>query len=126
MKALIASILAGLFFAGAANAGDPANKKCPVSGKDIDATKTSEVSVTVGFCCSKCQAKFEGDAEAKAKAVKKYAGSKDSPANTKCEISGKDLNKDNTATASLTVAFCCGNCKEKFDAEPRKYMDKVK
>ena len=125
MKALIVSLLAGLFMAGSVQA-DPANKKCPVSGKDIDATKTSEVSVTVGFCCEKCQAKFEGDVAAKDAAVKKYAGSKDSPANTTCDISGKPVNKEKTAKASTTVAFCCDKCKTAFDKDPKKYIEKVK
>lgn len=125
MKALIASIIAGIFMAGAAQA-DPANKTCPVSGKAIDATKTTEVSVTVGFCCEKCQAKFEGDAAAKDAAVKKYAGSKDSPANTKCDTSGKDVNKEKTAKASMTVAFCCDKCKAAFEKDPKKYIAKVK
>ena len=75
MKQFIAALVAGLLFAGAAQA-EPANKKCPVSGKDVKADQTSDVSVTVGFCCEKCQAKFEGDAKMKAEAVKKYAGSK--------------------------------------------------
>ncbi len=125
MKALITSIIAGIFMAGAAQA-DPANKTCPVSGKAIDAAQTSEVSVTVGFCCGNCQGKFEGDAALKDAAVKKYAGSKDSPANSKCDISGKDINKEKTAKASLTVAFCCEKCKGNFDKDPKKYIDKVK
>jgi endogenous inhibitor of DNA gyrase (YacG/DUF329 family) len=125
MKQFIAALVAGLLFAGAAQA-EPANKKCPVSGKDVKADQTSDVSVTVGFCCEKCQAKFEGDAKMKAEAVKKYAGSKDSPANKKCPVSGKDLAKDKTATATTTVAFCCEKCKAEFDKDPKKFMPKVK
>lgn len=127
MKKLIAALIASLLCAAGAYADDAANKKCPVSGKDVDAAQTSTVSVTVGFCCAKCQGKFDGDAKAKTDAVKKYAGSKDSPANTKCVMnSNKDVNKDHTATASTTVAFCCDKCKVKFDADPKKYLDKVK
>ena len=126
MKQFIAALVAGLLFAGAAQAGDPVNKKCPVSGKDVDASKSSDVSVTVGFCCEKCQGKFEGDAKLKADAVKKYVGSKDSPANAKCVISNKEVDKSKTATATTTVGFCCEKCKAEFDKDPKKYMAKVK
>ena len=120
----LAALFASLLLAGAASADT--NKKCPVSGKDVDAAVTSEVKVTVGFCCSKCQAKFEGDAKAKKEAVEKYAGSKDSPANKKCDTSGKDVAAGNTAEASTTVSFCCTKCKATFDADPKKYISKVK
>ena len=127
MKKLIAALIASLLCAVGAQAEDAVNKKCPLSGKDVAADQTSTVSVTVGFCCAKCQGKFETDAKAKTDAVKKYAGSKDSPANTKCVMRpDKDVNKDNTATASMTVGFCCEKCKAKFDADPKAYISKVK
>lgn len=127
MKKLIAALIASLLCAAGAYADEPANKKCPVSGKDVVADQTSTVSVTVGFCCEKCQGKFEGDAKAKTDAVKKYAGAKDSPANTKCVMNpNKDVNKDKTSTASMTVAFCCEKCKAKFDADPKQFISKVK
>lgn len=48
-------------------AGEPApakpiNDKCPVSGKDIDAAKTSSYEgKLVAFCCDKCKAEFDKD-----------------------------------------------------------------
>ena len=127
MKKFIAALLTSLLFAAGAQAEDAVNKKCPVSGKDVAADQASTVSATVGFCCSKCQAKFETDAKAKTEAAKKYAGSKDTPANKKCVMNpNKDASKDNTATASITVGFCCEKCKAKFDEDPKKFMDKVK
>jgi len=127
MKKMIAALVASLLCAAGAQADDAVNKKCPMSGKDIDSAQTSTVSVTVGFCCSKCQGKFEGDAKAKTEAVKKYAGSKDSPANKKCVMNpSKEATKDNTATASMVVAFCCEKCKAEFDKDPKKHIAKVK
>lgn len=126
MKNFFYALLAGLFFAGAAQAGDPVNKKCPMSGKDVASGQTTDVSVTVGFCCEKCQGKFEGDAKMKADAVKKYVGSKDSPANKKCIVSNKDLADGKTATATTTVGFCCEKCKAEFDKDPKKHFSKVK
>lgn len=127
MKKLIAALIASLVCATGVYAEDAVNKKCPMDAKDVAADQTSTVSVTVGFCCGKCQGKFEGDAKAKADAVKKYAGSKDSPANTKCVMQpSKDVNKDKTATASMTVGFCCEKCKAEFDKDPKKHIAKVK
>ncbi len=123
MKFLTA-IFASLLFAGAATA--ELNKKCPVSGEDVDAAVTSEVKVTVGFCCSKCQGKFEADPKQQQAAVKKYAGSTESPANKKCPVSNKDLADGNTTTAAMTVGFCCKKCKTTFEADPKKYISKVK
>ncbi len=120
-------MIAGLLSAGFALADEASNKKCPVSGKDVDSAVSSTVSVTVGFCCAKCQGKFESDDKAKAEAVKKYAGSKDTPANKKCVYqASKDAKADNTAAASMTVAFCCEKCKAKFDEDPKKFLPKVK
>lgn len=124
MKHFLTALLASLFLLGVSSADT--NKKCPVSGKDVDAAVTSTVKVTVGFCCAKCQAKFEGDAKLKDAAIVKYAGSKESPANKKCDVSGKALTEGNTAAAEKTVAFCCEKCKASFDADPKKYIAKVK
>ncbi len=127
MKKLIASLIAGLLCAGSALADDANNKKCPVSGKDVDAAVTSTVSVTIGFCCSKCQGKFGADTKAQEDALKKYAGSKDSPANKKCVYNAsKDAKADNTGTASKTVALCCEKCKTEFEKDPKKYLSKLK
>lgn len=127
MKKFIATLVASLLCAAGAYADAPVNKKCPMDAKDVAADQTSTVSVTVGFCCEKCQGKFEADAKAKTDAVKKYAGSKDTPANKKCIMNpSKDVNKDKTATASMTVGFCCEKCKAEFDKDPKKHIAKVK
>jgi YHS domain-containing protein len=120
----LAALLASFLFIGAASA--ETNKKCPVSGKDVDAAVTSEVKVKIGLCCSKCQAKFEADPKQQVAAVKKYAGSTESPANTKCPIANKAVAEGNTSSASMTVGFCCEKCKTTFEADPKKYISKVK
>ncbi len=120
----LAALFASLILAGVATAD--VNKKCPVSGKDVDTAVTSEVKVNVGLCCSKCQAKFEADPKLQQAAVKKHAGSKESPANKKCPISSKDVAEGNSSDASMKVGFCCEKCKATFDADPKKYISKVK
>ena len=123
MKFLTA-LLASFLLVGAATA--ETNKKCPVSGKDVDAAISSDVKVTVGLCCAKCQGKFEADPKMQQAAVKKYAGSTESPVNKKCPVANKDVTDGNTSTASMTVGFCCEKCKTTFDADPKKYIGKVK
>ena len=92
----------------------PINTKCPVSGKAVDASKTSEV--TVKFCCENCQGKFEKDPTACIAKVDKLP-------NEKCPVSGKAVA---AAHSTVLVAFCCGDCKGKFDADPSKCIKNVK
>lgn len=125
MKSILIALLAGILTAGFSGAEEE-KAKCPVSGKDADPAVKSKVSITVGLCCSKCQGKFEGDAKAKKEALEKYIGSKDSPANAKCVYSNKDNDPANTVKVEKEVTFCCDNCKAKFDADPKKYIKKVK
>lgn len=77
MKSLsiLAACLAALALSGCASetktaAAGPANSKCPISGKPVDATKTvSYKDKTVGFCCGNCPANWAklSDAEKDAK-----------------------------------------------------------
>jgi hypothetical protein len=92
----------------------PINDKCPLSGKDVDASKSSDVKV--GVCCSECKSAFEKDPSSISK-IEKLP-------NEKCPLDGKAVAKD--ASASVAVGFCCGNCKGKFDADPAKFVGKVK
>src|SRR6185436_16205712 len=116
-------------------AADPINKKCPVTGKDVNPTKTTEYEKhTIGFCCDDCKGKFETD-------PKKYAGkipelknkkssieeiSFDDPINKKCPVTGKDVNPTKTTEYEKhTIGFCCDDCKGKFETDPKKYAGKI-
>ena len=65
VKSGIGALVLGLvLFVGSVRADDtlsnPTPGKCPVSGKDIDSTKTAVVDgKTYAFCCDKCMAKFK-------------------------------------------------------------------
>ena len=49
------------------------------------------------------------------------------PANTVCPVSGKDADGSVTSKhKGQDVAFCCKNCKGKFDADPSKFEGKIK
>ena len=87
------------------------NKKCPVSGKDVDPTKL----FTINFCCDNCLGSFTKDP---AKHIAKIKG----PDNKKCPISGKDID----ASKKFVIGFCCGNCLGEFTKNPAKHIAKVK
>jgi len=86
------------------------NKKCPVSGKDVDPTKL----FAINFCCDNCLGDFTKDP---AKQIAKVKG----PDNKKCPISGKDID----ASKKFVIGFCCGNCLGDFTKDPAKHIAKV-
>ncbi len=48
------------------------------------------------------------------------------PVNTVCPVSGKDAKPSVTSKhKGKDVAFCCNNCKGKFDADPAKFEGKI-
>jgi hypothetical protein len=86
------------------------NKKCPVSGKDVDPAKL----FAINFCCDNCLGDFTKDP---AKHIAKVEG----PDNKKCPISGKDID----ASKQFVIGFCCGNCLADFAKAPAKHIAKV-
>ena len=90
----------------------PVNKNCPVSGKEVDGSKS--VKYTVPFCCEKCVAKFEKDPNAHLAAVAK--GEKG-----KCIFSGKEC----AETVDIQIAVCCAKCEKKVKAAPQKCIAKI-
>ena len=114
---LIVAVLGlGLGFSALAKEGGkkPINDKCPISGKDVDNSKTS--SVKIYFCCGKCLGKFNKEP---GKYLAKAAAAEDG----KCPMSGKATKE--TKCAEVVVGFCCGKCKGKFDEAPKKHLGKV-
>jgi YHS domain-containing protein len=52
---------------------DPINKTCPITGKDINPTKTVEYEKQViGLCCDDCKGKFESNPEKYIGKVKEF------------------------------------------------------
>ncbi len=51
------------------------------------------------------------------------AGQSSAPVNSKCPVADKAINAGSPTTQyrGRTVAFCCNNCKSKFEADPGKY-----
>lgn len=120
------------------------NDSCPLTGQALSADQfVVHEGVKIGFCCANCKAKFEaspadylekvkGFAEAKAKLSAAPVGeaaaeTAKAPTNTKCPVSGADVDVAVTSEYNGTlVAFCCGSCKKTFDANPAKFADKIR
>ena len=125
---LVAVAISGMLVAGGVaaekseTAAKPINTKCPMSGKDVDATQTSTHEGTVvAFCCGNCKKKFDTDP---AKYVKNVKGK---PINTVCPISGEAADAEVVSVyQNKAVAFCCKKCKGKFDENPAEHIKKVK
>jgi YHS domain-containing protein len=136
MKAFaVAAVLAAIVV----SAGEPINKKCPITGKEVAAGREVEYEKqTIGLCCQDCVGKFESDPKKYIGKVKEFKKKKSAiemccseiaadPINKKCPLSGKDVDKEQTSTyQEQVIAFCCGGCKGKFDKEPEKFIGKVK
>lgn len=45
--------------------------------------------------------------------------------NTKCPISGQDVDADQTLVIEKAVSFCCGKCLSKFEKDPAAMNEKV-
>src|SRR6185295_9062996 len=87
---------------------DPINKTCPLTGKDINPTKTVEYEKQlIGFCCDDCKGKFESDPKKYIGKVKEFKKKKfpadeeisytaDDPINKTCPLTGKDVNPTKT------------------------------
>jgi YHS domain-containing protein len=101
------------------------NTNCPVSGKPVVATQTSLYEGRlVAFCCGDCKAAF--DKEPTKFAAKLPPISAAVPVNTKCPVSGKDVDSTKTSVfEGKLVAFCCGDCKASFDKDPKPFLAKL-
>ena len=53
----------------------------------------------------------------------KFLGKVTKLPNETCPLTGKSKV---AKKGSVVIAFCCGNCKKKFDAAPQKFLAKVK
>lgn len=95
---------------------------CPMSGEACgDATETVE-GVKVCFCCENCSgsvAKAEDKVES---AFGEKAFAKGFTTQTKCPVSGKQIDATKTAEhQGKKVYFCCGGCPDVFEREPEKF-----
>lgn len=118
-------------FAAKANAqlvqtGQAVQVACPLSGKACNKEKSTEVAgVKVAFCCDGCKGKAEKDSDALALLFGAF--DKGFTTQTKCPLSGKDINPEVAAVEheGKKVYFCCPGCPDGFKAEPAKFTAKL-
>jgi len=54
-------------------------------------------------------------------------GATTQPVNTKCPVSGEDIDPSLTIVyKGKTIAFCCADCVTAFNKDPEKYIAKLK
>jgi YHS domain-containing protein len=92
--------------------------KCVVNAKaDVKADKSADYKEgKVYFCCGNCAKKFTDDSEKFATSANKQLVATGQYEQTKCPISGKDVNAAQKSTVDgIEVSYCCGNCKGKVE-----------
>ena len=91
---------------------------CPVSGKPIDKSVSSEFGGgKVCFCCAKCKAKFDANSAKFVPKANLQLAASGQAKQVACPFSGKTLDPATTVNvAGVKVQFCCGKCKAKVAA----------
>jgi YHS domain-containing protein len=99
----------------------PVNKKCPMSGRAVNLQQTlTHEGETIAFCCGDCKANFSQNPAEHASKIQRLT------VNTKCPMSGRDINPAQTLTHEKErIAFCCGDCKANFEQDPAQHLAKV-
>jgi len=102
---------------------------CPMTGKPINQEAKAETgNAEVAFCCKGCLGKFDkADDEAKLKMLFAAAAFKKGFTNqTTCPVSGKPINPEAVVEyKNKKVYFCCPNCPAAFEADPKKFLEKL-
>src|SRR5947207_16027813 len=77
--------------------GDPINKVCPLTGKDVNPTKTVEYEKQlIGFCCDDCKGKFESDPKKYIGKVKEFKKGKKKAEDEEISLDVERIKKDRT------------------------------
>lgn len=110
-----------------AETGQVVQVACPVSGHDFDEEVSVETGNTkVAFCCENCLKKYnDADEDGKLKVL--FADlEKGFTRQTMCPVSGKPINpKASVEHEGKKVYFCCPGCPAAFEADPKKFMEKL-
>jgi YHS domain-containing protein len=101
---------------------------CPFSGQPVNKETLQEVGAAqVGFCCKNCLAKFQKAADDDEKLKLVFANlEKGFTTQVKCPVSGQPIKAEHTAEYDgKKVYFCCPNCPKAFEADPKKFLEKL-
>lgn len=107
--------------------GEALQVACPVSGQPLDAATAVDFAGTkISFCCTNCQAKFEGLETADQQKLAYQDFEKGFTLQTTCPMSGRAIDPLNFIThAGKKVYFCCPGCALAFKDNPAKYAPKL-
>ena len=95
---------------------------CPVSGEAaVKEQFAGYKEKEVYFCCEKCKAAFEADTKKFAEKANQQLVQTKQFKQTKCPLSGGDLNKEQFAkVGGVKVTFCCEKCKGAIEAASKE------
>ncbi len=119
MKPIRLLIAAISLLTGIANAAEPLNSVCPISGKPANPAIASTYTKTVAVCCNRCKAQF-------AAAPKGYLNNIIAAVAGQCPLSKKKSDPSITITYTRQVAFADAASKAAFDAAPDKHIKEVR
>ncbi len=103
-----------------------APRTCPVTGEPIQQDVYTDYDGSrVYFCCSACIAKFKASPMKYLPAV--YQQAYPQTVQVTCPVMGDSVDgKTFVDFKGQRVGFCCNDCPNKFNADPTKYMEKLK
>lgn len=98
---------------------------CPISGRAANPEKAVDVAgVKVAFCCDNCKGKAEKAEDVLAMVFGDF--DKGFTTQTKCPLSGKEINPEvSVKHEGKSVFFCCPGCPDGFKADPAKFTAKL-
>ena len=105
----------GLLFA--ATDPVPVNALCPVTGKEVDSSKTVTYSKEVKFCCNECRKLFNQNPDDRIKEIATCTAD-----STKCLMCEKPADKEFTQTYLRVVSVSDDSCLPLFKANPDKFI----
>ena len=110
-----------------AETGQIVQVACPVSGHDFDKDVSVESGNTkVAFCCENCLKKYNEASDDDKLKVLFATLDKGFTRQVKCPVSGKPINPEaKVEYEGKQVYFCCSGCPKAFEADPKKFLDKL-
>lgn len=101
---------------------------CPISGDPLDDKETfvDYEGQRVYLCCKKCVKKFSAFPD-KWIASMATAGQMPENVQSKCPVSGEELDEDaiSLTFSNKSIKVCCKKCAKKVKADPAGYFDKL-
>ncbi|MSR45986.1 MAG: hypothetical protein EXS13_02795 [Planctomycetes bacterium] len=102
------------------------NKKCPVSGHEIEAGKAKSVAFmghSIDLCCADCEKAFNADAYAMT--ICAVYGCEDLK-NAKCPVMDEEAYaEDSVIYQGKLVRLCCADCPAEFKKDAEKLLAKA-